>query len=143
MSTENTGQGPLWVLVIDDDPDVCGLIAEGLSKAGYKVVQAAQASEAKAKLAQQQFHCIVSDLYLGKGDGSQVISDLRLSRGPNAAVPVLVMSAHLEIEMVKKLKPLVSTVLVKPFDMKTLMSRVSELAGVPVAEPDEAFSQLA
>jgi DNA-binding response OmpR family regulator len=135
MSTQSPVSGPLWVLVIDDDSDVCGILAEGLSKAGFKVVQAAQAGEAKAKLAQQKFDCIISDLYLGKGDGSQVISDLRVSRGPNHDVPVLIMSAHLEIEMVKKLKPMVNGVLVKPFDFKTLMERITNLVGVPESMP--------
>jgi DNA-binding response OmpR family regulator len=131
MSTASPRQGPLWVLVIDDDPDVCALLSEGLAKAGFKVVQAAQASEAKAKLAQQEFDLIVTDLYLGKGDGSQLVVDLRQGGTVNAKVPVLVMSAHLEIDMVKKLKPHVNGVLVKPFDLKTLLARVTGLVGSP------------
>jgi DNA-binding response OmpR family regulator len=120
-----------WVLVIDDDPDVCHLLAEGLTQAGFKVVQASQAGEAKAKLAQQQFDCVVTDLYLGRGDGSQLIADLRQGRNHNAKIPVVVMSAHLEVDLVKRLKPMVNTVLVKPFDLKTLIARVIEQAGLP------------
>jgi two-component system copper resistance phosphate regulon response regulator CusR len=122
---------PRWVLVIEDDTDVCGLLAEGLSKAGFKVVQAAHVAEANAKLAQQRFDCILTDLYLGKGDGGQVIAGVRLSRSANSKAPILLMSAHLELEALKKLKPMVDAVLVKPFDMATLITRVSELMGVP------------
>lgn len=120
-----------WVLVIEDDPDICDLLSEGLSKAGYRVVQAAQVAEANAKLAQQRFDCIVTDLYLGKGDGGQIITRVRLSRGANSKAPILLMSAHLELEMLKKLRPMIDTVLVKPFDITTLLTRVGELVGVP------------
>ena len=121
----------MGVLIIEDDPEICGLLSEGLVKAGYRVVQAAHVGEANAKLAQQKFDCIVTDLYLGKGDGSQIIAGVRLSRGTNAKAPILLMSAHLELDMLKKLRPMVNSVLVKPFDMTTLLTRVGELVGVP------------
>ena len=118
------------LLVVDDDPEVCSILAEALGKGGYKVVQAAHVSEANAKLGQQRFDCILTDLYLGKGDGGQLIASLRLGRGLNCKTPVLLMSAHLEIGVIKKLRPMVSGVLVKPFDMKTLLSRISEVLGL-------------
>src|SRR4051812_25546979 len=96
-----------WVLVIEDDADVCNLLTEGLTNAGYRVVQAMHLGEANAKLAQQRFDCIITDLYLGKGDGSQVIAGVRLSRGINSKSPILLMSAHLELEMLKKLRPMI------------------------------------
>ena len=42
------------------------------------------------------------------------------------------MSGHLELDMLKKLRPMVNTVLVKPFDMATLLTRVGGLVGVPL-----------
>jgi two-component system copper resistance phosphate regulon response regulator CusR len=122
-----------WILVIEDDADVCNLLTEGLTKAGYRVVQAMHLGEANAKLAQQRFDCIVTDLYLGKGDGSQVIQGVRLSRGINAKSPILLMSAHLEIEIIKKLRPMINTVLVKPFDMTSFLTRVGDLVNVAAA----------
>lgn len=120
----------MWVLIVEDDPEISGMLSEALGRGGFKVIQAAHVGEANAKLAMQRFDCILTDLFLGKGDGGQVIAGLRLSRGLNAKAPILLMSAHLEIEALKKLRPMVNAVLVKPFDMKTLIARVSELVGV-------------
>jgi two-component system copper resistance phosphate regulon response regulator CusR len=131
MSTQNSPTPTRWVLVIEDDLEISGLLSEALAKGGFKVVQAAHVGEANSKIAQQRFDCILTDLYLGKGDGSQIISGLRLGRGENSKVPILLMSAHLEVETLKKLKPLVNGFLVKPFNMVTLLNRVHEMLGSP------------
>ena len=122
MSTSNT-----WVLLVEDDVSVADVLTEGLEKAGFRVVRAEHVGEANAKLSQQEFACIITDLVLGRGSGTQVIASVRSSRGINAKVPILLMSAYLNLDLVRQLKPMINSVLVKPFDLHTLVSRVGEL----------------
>lgn len=55
------------------------------------------------------------------------------------------MSGHLELEMLKKLQPMINSVVVKPFNMATLLTRLGDLLSAPSAESDggEAEAQKA
>jgi DNA-binding response OmpR family regulator len=123
MNNESKTPGP-WVLLVEEDTESSAALSEALKGAGYRVVIAAHVGEANAKLAQQRFSCIVTELYLGRGDGGQVIQDLRISKGMNAFVPAILMSAELGMETLQKLKPVINGVLLKPFDPQALVARV-------------------
>jgi two-component system copper resistance phosphate regulon response regulator CusR len=123
---DGTGKGQ-WVLIVEDEAEVADILCEGLEKAGYRVVKAAHVAEANAKLTLQKFDCIVTDLCLGRGDGSQVIAGVRASRGINAQAPILLMSAHLNIDLVRELRPMINSVLVKPFDIHSFVARIASL----------------
>ncbi|MHB0856281.1 MAG: GAF and HD-GYP domain-containing protein [Anaerolineae bacterium] len=76
------------VLVVDDQPDVCRLIARILSAKGFHVSQASGGIEAEAILAQRSFDLLVTDLSMPDMDGV-VLQDLCRQRYPDMDVVVL------------------------------------------------------
>ncbi len=115
-----------WVLVVEDEPDLLVTLLEGLEKHGFRVAYAQSSSDAVIKLQRQHFDCIMLDLRLLKGTGEKVIKHLGADRN-NQQTPVLVMSAYLDAGVVNRLRGRVQDILVKPFHLATLVSKVEAL----------------
>ncbi len=65
------------VLVVDDEPDIRGMLSEILTLDGHEVVQAADGNEALARLAEQRFDLVISDLLMPALDGPGLYERLR------------------------------------------------------------------
>ena len=52
------------VLVVDDEPDITGLVAYHLAKAGYRVITAANGTEALKSVREERPDLVVLDLML-------------------------------------------------------------------------------
>jgi CheY-like chemotaxis protein len=72
------------VLVIEDDPDAAGVIAEMVSWWDYKVRVAYDAPTALAIAAELQPDIVLLDLGLGDVDGYDLAPQLRAAIGPGA-----------------------------------------------------------
>jgi two-component system, NtrC family, response regulator AtoC len=79
------------ILVVDDEVGVRSFIADALEVDGHSVVQAADGVEALARLGEQSFHLIVSDLKMPRMDG---LGLLRAVRRDQPEVEVVVLTAH-------------------------------------------------
>jgi PAS domain S-box-containing protein len=80
------------ILVVEDDPDIAGLLEVLLTSAGLRVDRAADAKEAKTRLAQDRYAAMTLDLLLPDQDGISLLCDVRtLPAGHD--VPVVVVSA--------------------------------------------------
>jgi two-component system response regulator FlrC len=79
------------ILVVDDEVGVRSFIADALEVDGHAVVQAADGVEALARLGEQSFHLIVSDLKMPRMDG---LALLRAVRRDQPEVEVVVLTAH-------------------------------------------------
>src|SRR3954447_20742592 len=79
------------VLVVDDDPDIRELLRNALDEYGYGIDAAADAVEARGRLAGETYNLVVTDLLLGAdGDGLFVA---RYARGRRCRV-LLVTGDH-------------------------------------------------
>lgn len=116
-----TGQ---WILLVEDDPEVALLLGDGLREAGLRVIFAHSVQEAHSKLQRQRFDGVVLDMCLAHGSGEEVIGAMRTVRGFNSGTPVLVVSAMLDAPLVKRIRSQVHGMLVKPFNLGTLVQRV-------------------
>ena len=65
------------VLVVDDEPDIAGLVAYHLAKAGYRVTTAGDGTEALARARAERPDLVVLDLMLPGRSGLDVLGDLR------------------------------------------------------------------
>jgi CheY-like chemotaxis protein len=65
-------RGPLRLLIVDDDLVQRELLKRGAGRAGYEVSLAASCREAIDRLQSQAFDCVILDLELGDGDGTDV-----------------------------------------------------------------------
>ncbi len=125
------------VLVVDDEPDITGLLAYHLAKAGFRVITAANGSEALKSAREQRPDLVVLDLMLPGLSGYDVLGELR-RREDTREVGVIVLTARKdERDRIKGLSLGADDYLAKPFSPQELVLRVGailrRLAAPPVA----------
>ena len=120
-----------WILIIEDEKELCEMLSEELANEGFSVLSSANAMEAIRRLKNQQFECILLDMHLEGGTGNQVIQAVREDReNMNQTTPILVVSGQLTFDLVSKIKDSVSAVVVKPFDLSALILKVRSLCSL-------------
>ena len=81
----------MTVLVVDDQPDSCELLAALFERHGARVVQCDSAESALGVLADVQAHLLVADIAMPDVDGYELIRRVRES---HAALPAIAVSAY-------------------------------------------------
>jgi PAS domain S-box-containing protein len=102
---------PASILVIDDDPDVRGFIAETLEEGGYRVTQAADGREGLMAAARDKPDLVIIDFIMPGLSGADVANRL-LAKRPRQAI--LFVSGYSETEAVRRVSPQ-APLLAKPF----------------------------
>ena len=82
-------QGQPLVMVVDDDPDLCGSLWELLRERGYRVGLAHDEAEAAEQLRDTGFRVVLIDMKLPGGDGAEVF---RLVREANPEARTVVIT---------------------------------------------------
>jgi DNA-binding response OmpR family regulator len=111
------------VLVIDDEPEIGGLIALCLDPMGVSVVQASGLQEAVEIAGSCSIGLVLLDLALGDDDGLAILPELRETPGL-ASVPVVAFTAH-DSRRDEAFAQGVDSFLARPFATKELCSTVS------------------
>jgi two-component system KDP operon response regulator KdpE len=112
------------ILVVDDDDRLRQLLRKYLSDNGYLVSTAADAAEARTKLAMVEADLIVLDVMMPGEDGLSLTRHLRQS----GAIPILLLTAMGEIEdRIGGLESGADDYLTKPFGVGELRARVRAL----------------
>ncbi|KYF68533.1 two-component system response regulator [Sorangium cellulosum] len=139
---------PPQILVIDDDAELCELLAELLGQEGYSVESARDAISGLARAQEKAFTLVVLDVMLPGLNGFEVLTRLRQS----SRVPVLMLTARGEdVDRIVGLEMGADDYLPKPFNPRELVARVRALhrrashvghAGAPgAAAPGPAEAQ--
>lgn len=112
------------ILIIDDQMGIRMLLTELLRREGYETYQAANGKEAIALLAANAFHLILLDMKIPGMNGIEILREIR-QREPG--VPVMMMTAYGELEMVEEAKKLgVVHYFAKPFDVEEIRREVNK-----------------
>ena len=112
------------ILIIDDDRDLHGIIADMLEGYGYKVTSAFDAEEAFDLLSKNTFHLILLDINLPDSDGFALCKELRRV----STVPVIFASARTaENDRISGYEIGGDDYLPKPYSMKGLLVHVQAL----------------
>jgi DNA-binding response OmpR family regulator len=112
------------VLVIDDDPDIRGLLRELLERAGYDVSEAANGRLGLRSLYAEQPDLVLLDVAMPELDGWETLERIR----DLSEVPVLMLTARTaELEKVRGLKAGADDYVAKPFGRQELLARVEAL----------------
>ena len=128
--------GKTSVLVVEDDADISGIVAEHLGRAGYACTQAFSGTEARlvlegARERGERFDVVVCDLMLPGLPGEDIV---RLVRATDAATPIIVTSARSAAsDKIDLLKPGADDYLAKPFDLDELAGPYRGAAAPPRA----------
>jgi CheY-like chemotaxis protein len=117
------------VLVVDDDPETCRLIAQTLTPQGYAVSIACDGPSGLAAVARERPALVILDLRLPGVDGLTVLTRLRQD---DPQLPIIVASASADALTRLAGTPDVPDresirVLAKPFSLVTLLALVQDL----------------
>lgn len=83
------------ILIIDDDADLCTLLARYLTKKGYEIETAHSGSKGIAKFTENKYDAVICDYRLGDMEGSQVLTTLREK---NPGVKILMITGYSDIK---------------------------------------------
>jgi len=112
------------VMVVDDDPDVRGLVRELLERSGASVSEAADGRQALRALQEARPDVIVLDVAMPELDGWQTLERIR----DMTDVPVLMLTARTaELEKVRGLRAGADDYVTKPFGRQELLARIGAL----------------
>ncbi len=113
------------ILIVDDDRDIRGLLADYLEKQGLRCTTAADGREMKAALEQHRIDLIVLDVMMPGEDGLTLCRNLRASGGAHAGTPILMLTARGEdMDRIVGLEMGADDYLPKPFVPRELYARI-------------------
>ncbi len=102
------------ILLVDDEKSVRSTLSLFLTKAGYKVEEAASGDEAEKKITSSPFDLVITDLKMKPTDGLQV---LRATKESNPITEVIVMTGFGTVESgVEAMKSGAYDYIQKPFN---------------------------
>jgi two-component system phosphate regulon response regulator OmpR len=109
------------ILMIDDDTDLSGMVAQYLGARGLEVVTRPDATSGLAELARSRYDALVLDLMLPDQDGFEVCRRVRAS----ADLPILMLTARGDEEdRIVGLELGADDYLPKPFNPRELLARL-------------------
>ena len=123
------------VLVVDDEPEILGILREALERSGHAVETASSGTDGIARFRAGRFDAVLTDLGMTDVSGWEVASVVR-QEGPRGTVLGLVTGwgATISEEMVSAHG--VDFVIGKPFDVEEMISRVNR--AIAAADPSRS-----
>ncbi len=113
------------LLIVDDQPGVRRLLYEAFTDAGYRVRTAAGGREALKIASLEMPDIILLDVKMPDMNGLETLGEIRKT---NCDVPVLLMTAYGELEVVEEAKKLgIRHYIIKPFDLNEVRLLVKAL----------------
>ena len=128
------------VLYVDDDRNLCQIVAKALADEGYSVRTCHDGSEAMAIIREDLPDLMLLDLKLPRGDGFQVLRELRKSDGEMRDLPVVVLTGAPSASCAQRVGELKAIdLLTKPVALERLLEVVSRcVAGAKREAPAQA-----
>ena len=109
------------VLVVDDESRMVEFIAMNLELEGFRVVRAANSSEALEKASKEHPDLVLLDIMMPEMDGFETLEELR----ETTSVPVIFLTAKSEeVDRIKGLDLGADDYIAKPFSPRELVSRI-------------------
>ena len=128
------------ILVVDDEPRICRLLTELLTREGYAVDSALSAEEALGMLKDGDYEMLISDLRMPGMDGFELIETIKKDHPDVAAIMI---TAYATVETaVQALRHGADDYVTKPFDINELKNVVGRtLEAQRLAHQNETLAQ--
>lgn len=112
------------VLIVEDEADLCDLLAHNLEREGYACRRAADGDAALAEVRRQPPDLVLLDRMLPRVTGDEVVQ--RLKRDPRtAAIPIIMLTAKAEeTDQLVGFALGADDYIAKPFSLKLLLARI-------------------
>jgi CheY-like chemotaxis protein len=114
------------ILVVEDDPDVRGVIAEYLEARGYRVVEASDGMEGLQRLESGTYDLVITDIVMPFVSGVGVV---RVVKTKHPGIPVIAITGQGKISEAMAAECRSDLVLEKPIKMADLIAHVGRLLG--------------
>jgi DNA-binding response OmpR family regulator len=112
-------------LIVDDDPDVCDLVAYKLEQSGFEVRRASNGQQALDSVAAQEPDVVLLDIMMPGMSGLEVLERWRVE-GSTARLAVLLLTAKAQESDVERGFELgADDYIVKPFSPREVVRRVN------------------
>lgn len=113
------------VLMVDDDPELAGVVAEYLSDEGYRVSLAHNGGDMRRVTDQTAVNAVLLDVVLPGEDG---LSLARWLRAENPGLPIIMLTGRGEtIDRIIGLEMGADDYLAKPFHLRELLARLKSV----------------
>jgi two-component system response regulator PilR (NtrC family) len=123
-------------LVVDDEPDICELLAITLERMGISADTCGDVTAARNNLAKHEYQLCLTDMRLPDGDGLELIEWMQAQ---GLRTPVAVITAHGNVETaVRALKLGAFDFISKPVDLEDLRKLVHSAMRLGLAGDGEA-----
>lgn len=125
--TKAGSRAPKKILVVDDDPEILGMLDIRLGKRGYHVISAADGEQALAQARKEKPELVVLDVMMPRMNGWEVARALRQDETTQDIK--IVMLTAIGAQMNEMTSPLygVDAYLDKPFQFAELEKKIDEL----------------
>ena len=112
------------ILVVDDDRDLCALVARSVEAEGLAADCCFSGREALDWLGRADYQLVVLDVMMPGPDGFATMAAIRAQSG----LPILMLTAKNDhLSKVQGLRAGADDYMTKPFDMEELMARITSL----------------
>jgi two-component system, OmpR family, alkaline phosphatase synthesis response regulator PhoP len=112
------------ILIIEDEPDIAGILEYLLRDEGYDVVVAYSGEEGLNLIAKSAYHLIVMDLSLPGIDGLTVCNRIKQS----SKIPIIILSARdKDSDVISGLEIGAEDYITKPFNHREFILRVGKI----------------
>lgn len=109
------------VLVVDDEPQMVGIVAYAFETQGFEVLTAYDGEQALQKINSEQLDLVLLDVMLPRIDGFEICRIVR----QNTTLPVILLTARKEEEdVIHGLELGADDYMTKPFNPRELVARV-------------------
>jgi two-component system, OmpR family, response regulator len=109
------------VLMVDDDPDICGAVREYLGQNDFRVTTVASGTQMLEVIAREALDLLLLDLRLAGEDGMHLAHTVRQS----SRVPIVMLTGRTdEADRIMGLELCADDYINKPFSLRELLARV-------------------
>ena len=109
------------ILVVDDEPDLRELLADGFEYAGHQSYLACNGREAYDLCSSEEFDAVISDVRMPGGSGIELLERLRNTKTPPE---VFLVTGYADITKDIAIKKGAANLLTKPYDIIELCASV-------------------
>lgn len=122
------------ILLVEDDPHLAAVLAAGLKRAGYEVERAANGFDAGFQVVNFKPDVVLLDLMLPDINGDQVCRRIRETPSTQDLKVIGMSAASDQSRIDRMIEAGVDDFLPKPFEIETLLARITKLVG-PIITP--------
>lgn len=119
------------VLLVEDESVINETLTLKLTRMDFNVISVKSLNKALLEVERNTFDLIVLDICLSDGSGCSLVETVRsVPEHRNYSTPILIMSAHLDGELVARIKSWVNAIIVKPFNEQIFAEKVEQITTV-------------